>query len=146
MGLTERFEETFALIRRVLRLRLPFYVTRNVGFPLEPSARAIELIRERKSSTTSCTRSPSNSSTSRSAAEDSSFGLEVAAYRAMRPISRAVGSGRAEDFLRRLPPLEPPGITHGTGRSKTNVRILHSTGAVRLLPRRKLSAAQETGS
>lgn len=35
VGLTEHFEETFALLRRALRLRIPFYVTRNES-PLSP--------------------------------------------------------------------------------------------------------------
>ena len=102
VGLTERFEETFALIRRALRLRLPFYVTRNVGFPLEASERAIELIREREQFDLELYTFAEHLFDKQVGAQGSSFGLEVAAYRAMRPISRAVGSGKAEDFLRRL--------------------------------------------
>jgi Sulfotransferase family len=102
VGLTERFEETFALIRRALGLRLPFYVTRNVGFPLEPSERAIELIREREKFDLELYAFAEHLFDKQVKSQSSSFGLEVAAYRALRPISRAVGSGRAEDFLRRL--------------------------------------------
>ena len=47
VGLIERFEETFALLRRTLGLRLPFYVTRNVSPPYDVSNRAVELARER---------------------------------------------------------------------------------------------------
>ena len=48
VGLTERFDETLALVRRALGLRMPFYVTRNVGQPLPVSERAVELIRDRE--------------------------------------------------------------------------------------------------
>jgi hypothetical protein len=102
VGLTERFEETFALIRRTLRLRLPFYVTRNVGFPLQPSERAIQLIRERELLDIELYAFAQQLFDKRVGAQDNSFGLEVSAYRTMRPISRAIGSGHAEDFLRRL--------------------------------------------
>jgi hypothetical protein len=53
VGLTERFDETFIMIRRALGWRLPMYETRNVGRtangrrPEPPSEEAIELIRER---------------------------------------------------------------------------------------------------
>jgi hypothetical protein len=102
VGLTERFEETFALIRRALRLRLPFYVTRNVGFPLQASERAIELIREREQFDLELYAFAEHLFDEQVRAQGASFRLEVAAYTAMRPISRAVGSGEAEDFLRRL--------------------------------------------
>ena len=102
VGLTERFEETFALLRRTLRLRLPFYVTRNVGFPLEASERAVDLIREREQLDLELYAFARQLFARQVAAQGSSFGLEVAAYRAMRPLSRAAGSGRPEDFLRKL--------------------------------------------
>jgi len=102
VGLTERFEETFALLRRALRLRFPFYVTRNVGFPLQPSDRAIELIREREQFDVELYAFAKQLFDKEVAAQGASFGLEVAAYRAMRPVSRAIGSEGPEDFLRRL--------------------------------------------
>jgi Sulfotransferase family len=102
VGLTERFEETFALVRRTLRLRLPFYVTRNVGFPLDASERAVDLIREREKLDMELYAFASELFARQITAQGSSFGLEVAAYRAMGPLSRAAGSGRAEDFLRKL--------------------------------------------
>ena len=50
VGLTERFDESFILIRRALGWRLPMYETHNVAKgprPEPPPAAAIELIRER---------------------------------------------------------------------------------------------------
>jgi hypothetical protein len=102
VGLTERFDETFAILRRTLGLRLPFYVTRNVGFPLEASPRAVELIREREQFDLELYAFAEDVFNRQVAAQDDWFDLEVSAYRVMRPVSRAVGSGSAEDFLRRL--------------------------------------------
>jgi Sulfotransferase family len=102
VGLTERFEETFALIRRTVGLRLPFYVTRNVGFPLQASERAIQLIREREELDMELYTFAQHLFDERVEAQGSSFGLEVLAYRAMQPVSRAAGSRKAEDVLRRL--------------------------------------------
>jgi Galactose-3-O-sulfotransferase len=50
VGLTERFDESFILIRRALGWKLPMYETRNVSKgakPPPPSERALELIRDR---------------------------------------------------------------------------------------------------
>jgi hypothetical protein len=50
VGLTERFDESFILIRRALGWRLPMYATRNVAEGQTrdpPSEAALELIRER---------------------------------------------------------------------------------------------------
>jgi hypothetical protein len=48
VGLTERFDESFILIRRALGWRVPLYVTANVSTRPKPaSAIALELIRER---------------------------------------------------------------------------------------------------
>jgi hypothetical protein len=50
VGLTERFDESFILIRRALGWKLPMYATRNRGARAgsgPPSPEAIELIRER---------------------------------------------------------------------------------------------------
>jgi Galactose-3-O-sulfotransferase len=48
VGLTERFDESFILIRRALGWKLPLYVTKNVSAGPKPaSATAVELIRER---------------------------------------------------------------------------------------------------
>lgn len=50
VGLTERFDETFILIRRALGWKLPMYETRNVTRqprPGPPASEALDLIRER---------------------------------------------------------------------------------------------------
>ena len=102
VGLTERFEETFAMLRRALGLRIPFYVIRNVGFPIKVSKRAVSLIREREQLDLQLYDFASELFSRELEAQGNSFGLEVAAYKALRPLSRALGSGRAEDFLRQL--------------------------------------------
>jgi Galactose-3-O-sulfotransferase len=48
VGLTERFDESFVMIRRALGWKLPLYLTKNVSTRPKPaSATAVELIRER---------------------------------------------------------------------------------------------------
>jgi Galactose-3-O-sulfotransferase len=48
VGLTERFDESFIMIRRALGWKLPLYLTKNVSTRPKPaSATAVELIRER---------------------------------------------------------------------------------------------------
>jgi Galactose-3-O-sulfotransferase len=48
VGLTERFDESFILIRRALGWKLPLYVTANVSTRPKPAGEtAVELIRER---------------------------------------------------------------------------------------------------
>lgn len=102
VGLTEHFEETFALTRRALRLRLPFYVTRNVGQQLYVSERAVELIRERERFDLEIYDFARQLFHAQIARQGSSFRLETATYRAMRPLSRLAGAGKTEELLRRL--------------------------------------------
>lgn len=102
VGLTERFEETFALLRRKLRLRLPFYATRNVGRPIPVSDRAVELIRGRERYDLGLYEFASDLFDRQIARQDSSFALEAATFRAIRPVFRLAGSGKPEEFLRRL--------------------------------------------
>jgi hypothetical protein len=92
-GLTERFEETFVLLRRALRLRLPLYITRNVSAPLEVSARAVDLIRARNELDLELYRFAQNLFIRRVATQPSSFGFEASVFRALRPLARAGGSG-----------------------------------------------------
>jgi hypothetical protein len=99
-GLTERFEETLALMRRALRLRVPFYVTRNVGFPLDISDRAIEMIREREALDLELYAFAQDLFERRVRAQGKTFGAETALYKAMRPLSRSLARGRARDVLR----------------------------------------------
>jgi len=102
VGLTEQFEETFALLRRVLRLRLPFYVTRNVGTQLKVSARAEELIRDRERYDLELYEFAGNLFADRVARQGGSFPLEVSAYKGLRPISRVAGTGKSSEFVARL--------------------------------------------
>ncbi len=101
VGLTEHFEETFALLRRSLGLRIPFYVTRNESPPFRASERALELIRERNELDQELYAFARGLFLDQVARQGKTFGLEVSAFRALRPLSRA-GGGWAEGFLRKL--------------------------------------------
>ena len=82
VGLTERFDETFIVLRRMLGWRLPMYATRNVGRgangspPERPVAAAIESDSASGTSSTSsstsmvvgCSRTPSSDNAPRSSA------------------------------------------------------------------------------
>jgi hypothetical protein len=103
VGLTERFEETFAMMRRALRLRVPFYATKLVAPPIDLSDRAIELIRQYNELDTDLYRFGRKLFADQVASQGRSFGVEAAAFRAARPISRALGDGRLHRlFVRRL--------------------------------------------
>lgn len=101
VGLTERFEETFVLLRRTLRLRMPFYITRNVSPPYRVSERAVKLARERNELDLELYGFACDLFAVQLDRQSQSFGLEVSAYRALRPLSRAAG-GRTERALRKL--------------------------------------------
>jgi hypothetical protein len=100
VGLTERFEETFVLLRRTVGLRMPFYVTRNVSPPHDVSERATELARERNELDLELYGFARELFAAQLHRQDRSFGLEVSANRALRPLSRA--AGRTERVLREL--------------------------------------------
>jgi hypothetical protein len=102
VGLTERFEETFALVRRTLSLRLPFYATRNVTHPIPVSSRAVELIREREGYDVALYEFARELFDRQIASQARGFAVEAAAFRAMRPVFRLAGSGKVEQYLRRL--------------------------------------------
>ena len=101
VGLTERFEETFVLLRRTLGLRMPFYITRNISPPYEVSDRAVELARERNELDIELYGFARELFATQLSRQDRSFSLEVSANRALRPLSRAA-AGRTERVLRRL--------------------------------------------
>lgn len=101
VGLTERFEETFVLLRRALGLRMPYYITTNVSPPYDVSDRAVELARERNELDFELYRFACDLFAAQLSRQDRSFGLEVSAYRALRPLSRAA-AGRTASVLRRL--------------------------------------------
>jgi hypothetical protein len=99
-GLTERFEETFVLLRRALRLRLPLYITRNVSAPFEASARAVDLLRARNELDVELYRFAQDHFIRKVAGQAPSFGFEASAFRALRPVWRAGGGG--ENLLRKV--------------------------------------------
>jgi Sulfotransferase family len=101
VGLTERFEETFVLLRRTLGLRMRFYITKNVSPPYDVSDRAVELARERNELDFELYRFARELFAAQLSRQDRSFDLEVSAYRALRPLSRAA-AGRTGRVLRRL--------------------------------------------
>ena len=101
VGLMERFEETFVFLRRALGLRMPFYITRNVSPPYQVSERAVELVRERNELDVELYKFARELFEAKLSRQDRSFGLEVSAYRALRPLSRAA-AGRTERVLRKL--------------------------------------------
>ena len=102
VGLTERFEETFALMRRALGLRIPFYVTRLVSAPFEISDHAVDLIRQQNELDLELYAFGRDLFTRQVARQGQSFRLEADTYRAMRPLSRFAGARGTEQFLRRL--------------------------------------------
>ena len=97
VGLTERFDETFILLRRMLGWRLPMYATRNVGRaasgsppepPSPPGDRAGS--GSETSSTSSSTSTRAACSRRRSTRQGPSFQREVAAFRALNRIPNAL--------------------------------------------------------
>jgi hypothetical protein len=101
VGLTERFEETFVLLRRAIRLRMPFYATRNVSPSHEVSERALGLIRERNQLDLALYEYARDLFAQQVARQNRSFGAEVSIFKALRPLSRAAG-GKAGALVRRL--------------------------------------------
>jgi hypothetical protein len=99
VGLTERFEETFVLVRRALRLRIPFYVTRLVSPQMSVSSRAIGLIREQNQLDLELYGFAHELFNERISRLGTSFGLEVSMFKALRPLSRAAGHGSVERAL-----------------------------------------------
>jgi Sulfotransferase family len=94
VGLTERFEETFVLLRRTLGLRMRFYRTMNVSPQYHVSQRAVELARERNELDLELYRFACDLFAAQLDRQDRSFGPEVSAYRALRPLSQAAITGR----------------------------------------------------
>lgn len=103
IGLTERFEESFVMLRRSLRLHTPpLYVYRNVSTPLEASESAMSLIRDRNALDFELYAFARNLFEDRAAKQGRSFKVEVSMLKSGRPLSRAVGG--SADIIRKLPP------------------------------------------
>ena len=75
-------------------MRVPFYVTRNVTVPLEPSDEALQLIAALESYDQKLYGFAERLFADRAAAQKPSFYCEVAIFNAIRPLSRVAGSGR----------------------------------------------------
>jgi hypothetical protein len=106
VGLTERFEETFVLLRRTFGLRMRFYHTKNVSPQYHVSERAVELARERNELDLELYGFARDLFSTQLGRQDRSFGLEVSAYRALRPLSRAAITGRVLRKLRKSAPTK----------------------------------------
>jgi hypothetical protein len=98
VGTTERFDETFILLRRALGWRLPYYVTANVASgpkPISESAR--ELIRERNQLDLELYRFADELLSAAIAEQGPSFARELAAFKSLNRVPNAVNrhlSGR----------------------------------------------------
>jgi hypothetical protein len=103
VGVTERFDETFILLRRALGWRLPYYVTANVADRPKPvSESARELIRKRNRLDIELYRFADRLLSTAIAEEGASFPREVAAFRALNRVPNVANrhlSGRARRIL-----------------------------------------------
>ena len=94
VGLTERFDESFILIRRALGWRVPMYETHNVSrakLPAPPTPAAIELIRERNRFDLALYEHAAKLFADAVASQGPSFAREVAAFRVLNRIPNAIG-------------------------------------------------------
>ena len=94
VGLTERFDESFILIRRALGWRLPMYERQNVSeaeLPAPPTPTAIELIRERNRFDLALYEHAAKLFAAAVESQGPSFRREVAAFRVLNRIPNAIG-------------------------------------------------------
>ena len=94
IGLTERFDESFILIRRALGWRLPMYEAHNVSktvLPGPPNLTAIELIRERNRFDLALHDHAEKLFATAVERQGPSFRREVAAFRVLNRIPNAIG-------------------------------------------------------
>jgi hypothetical protein len=103
VGVTERLEETFVLLRRSLELRFLTYVTRNVSPPLDVSERAIDLIRERNELDAELYAHAGHLLAEQIGKRGWALQAEARLYRAFRPASRL--AGKAADVVRDRAPF-----------------------------------------
>ncbi len=104
VGVTERFDETFILLRRALGWRLPFYVTANVAgrSPRPMPDSALELIRERNQLDFELYRFADGLLSAAVSEQGTSFAREVAAFKLLNRVPNAVNrriSGRPRRIL-----------------------------------------------
>ena len=94
VGLTERFDESFILVRRALGWRLPMYATRNAARGprrRSPGDSAMELIAERDRLDVALYEDAQQLLEAAIEREGVAFGREVAVFRALNRIPNAVG-------------------------------------------------------
>ena len=113
VGLTERFDETFIMLRRMLGWRLPMYATRNVGRaasgapPEPPAPLAIEWIRERNQFDLELYEHAGHLFEEAVERQGPSFQREVAAFRALNRIPNALEPRIPERLRHRLRAVLP---------------------------------------
>jgi hypothetical protein len=94
VGLTERFDESFILIRRALGWKLPMYETHNVSRKsgsLRPSAEALELIRQRNQLDLELYDHAEKLFSAAVEGQGGSFRREVAVFKSLNRIPNKVG-------------------------------------------------------
>jgi hypothetical protein len=91
VGLTERFEETIALLRRTFGLRAPIYLTKNVASPIEVSERTREVLREHNQLDYELYEFAHTLFLEKVREQGRSFGFEVSALGAWKPVARMIG-------------------------------------------------------
>jgi Galactose-3-O-sulfotransferase len=103
VGLTERFDETFVLLRRALGWKLPYYVTANVATrPKQATERTLERIRERNRLDLELYEFADELLSAAIAEQGASFPREVAAFKAWNRVPNLAHrhvSGRARRVL-----------------------------------------------
>jgi hypothetical protein len=108
VGVTERFDETFILLRRRLGWRLPYYVTANVAAAAEPVGEsARELIRERNQLDLELYGFADRLLSAAIAEQGPSFPREVTVFRALNRVPNAANrqlSGPARRILQTVLP------------------------------------------
>jgi Galactose-3-O-sulfotransferase len=110
IGLTERFDESFILIRRALGWRLPMYERQNVskaGLREPPTPEAIELIHERNRFDLSLYEHAAKLFAYAVESQSPSFRREVAAFRVLNRIPNAIGPRMPTRWRHSLRPILP---------------------------------------
>jgi Galactose-3-O-sulfotransferase len=110
VGLTERFDESFILIRRALGWRVPMYETHNVSaaeLPAPPTPAAIDQIRERNRFDLALYEHAAKLFAAAVASHGPSFAREVAAFRVLNRIPNAIGPRMPTRWRHSLRPILP---------------------------------------
>ena len=107
-GLTERFDETFILLRRALRWKLPFYLTANVTkSPKRASESIVERVRERNQLDLELYAFADRLLSAAIAEQGASFRPELAAFKALNKVPTLVYphlSGRGRRIVQTVLP------------------------------------------